>query len=393
MGDPRGLLRAVALIFGWALFAACSNYAGDRVRTSPELTVPPEALITAAPTVAPRAPVATPEPRVYSKLRVFVAAEGASYFSGNGELWVLETDGRSEFQVIAKIPMGMWPHNISVSPDGKWVAVANRSSHQVSIVDPVELKEISRVKVGKQPHGIIWAPDSSVLYVGAEKEHFITRLEAGTWKTLPPLQVGVKQHTFAINADRPNELWFTVTMDNVADHLRVYDLATDKIKQIARATDVHDAYFTPDGSEVWSGSSGFLDKPSDRMLIYDPIEKVVKGEVKFPGRYPFHTLKRFQDGAYYPKDTSVMLLSSHYSAEKGRNGASLLWVDWKARKILDETPVGVQPFHMTYDPVGERVLFTSNVDGQVNVIDWNTHKVVQKIAVPKPHGIVAVGIP
>jgi DNA-binding beta-propeller fold protein YncE len=263
----------------------------------------------------------------------------------------------------------------------------------VSIVDPVELKEISRVKVGKQPHGIIWAPDSSVLYVGAEKEHFITRLEAGTWKTLPPLQVGVKQHTFAINADRPNELWFTVTMDNVADHLRVYDLATDKIKQIARATDVHDAYFTPDGSEVWSGSSGFLDKPSDRMLIYDPIEKVVKGEVKFPGRYPFHTLKRFQDGAYYPKDTSVMLLSSHYSAEKGRNGASLLWVDWKARKILDETPVGVQPFHMTYDPVGERVLFTSNVDGQVNVIDWNTHKVVQKIAVPKPHGIVAVGIP
>jgi DNA-binding beta-propeller fold protein YncE len=88
-----------------------------------------------------------------------------------------------------------------------------------------------------------------------------------------------------------------------------------------------------------------------------------------------------------------MLLSSHYSAEKGRNGASLLWVDWKARKIVDETPVGIQPFHMTYDPVGERVLFTSNVDGMVNVIDWKTHKVLQKLAVPKPHGIVAVGVP
>jgi len=31
-----------------------------------------------------------------------------------------------------------------------------------------------------------------------------------------------------------------------------------------------------------------------------------------------------QDGVYYPKDTGVMLLSSHYSAEKGRNGSSLL---------------------------------------------------------------------
>jgi DNA-binding beta-propeller fold protein YncE len=88
-----------------------------------------------------------------------------------------------------------------------------------------------------------------------------------------------------------------------------------------------------------------------------------------------------------------MLISSHYSAEKGRNGASLLWVDWKARKIVDETPVGIQPFHTTYDPVGERVLLTSNVDGMVNVIDWNTHKIVQKVPVPRPHGIVSVGLP
>ena len=375
------------------LVSACSNYAEERVpRRSPELTVP--ATVTAAPaTVAPTAaPATVPEAKLYSKLRVFVAAEGASYFSGNGELWVLETDGRSDLQVVAKIPMGTWPHNIAVSPDGKWVAVANRSSHQVSIVDAVALKEISRVAVGKQPHGIIWSPDASVLYVAAEKENHISRLEAGTWKTLPPLQVGVKQHSLALRPDRPNELWFTVTMDNVDDHLRVYDLNTGKITQI-RTHDVHDAYFTPDFSEVWSTSSGFLDKPSDRMVVYDPIEKVVKSEVKLPGRYPFHTLKFAQDGLYYPKDTSLMLISSHYSGAKGRDGASLLWVDWKKRDVVDETPLGIQPFHVTYDPVGERVLVTSNVDGQVNVIDWKTHKILQRIAVPKPHGIVSVGIP
>ncbi len=390
MGEQRGRLRFVAFAIVWALLGACANYAEERV---PRSTPSPVALPT-TPSVAEVTPAPTPTayPKVYSKLRVFVAAEGSSYFSGNGELWVLETDGRSDFQVAAKIPMGTWPHNISVSPDGKWVAVANRSSHQVSIVDPVELKELARVKVGKQPHGIIWAPDSSVLYVGAEKETFITRLEAGTWKTLAPLQVGVKQHTFAIHPDRPNELWFSVTMDNVADHLRVYDLKTDKITPI-RAHDVHDMYFTPDGSEVWSSSSGFLDKPSDRMVVYDPVEKVVKAEIKLPGRYPFHSLKRSQDGMYYPKDTGVMLLSSHYSTEKGRNGASLLWVDWKARTVIDETPLGIQPFHITYDPVGERVLVTSNVDGMVNVIDRRTRKVVQKVAVPKAHGIVVVGIP
>jgi YVTN family beta-propeller protein len=390
VGGSRGLGARTALVAALAIVvSACGGEAPGAV--APNEIGAPRSTPTAEPvTTAVASPVPTPEPAPYAKLRVFVAAEGAQ-FSGTGELYVLEASGKGEFATIAKIPMGGWPHNVAVSPDGKWVAVADRASDQVGIVDPVALKEISRVKVGRQPHALLWQPDSSVLYVGSEKENFITRLEAGTWKTLPPLQVGVKQHTFTMNADRPNELWFTVTMDNVPDHLRVYDLTTGKITQV-KAFDVHDAYFTPDGSEVWSSSSGFLDKPSDRMLIYDPIEKTVKQEIKLPGRYPFHTLKRMQDGLYFPKDTSVMLLSSHYSAEKGRNGASLLWLDWKARKIIDETPVGIQPFHTTYDPVGERVLLTSNVDGMVNVIDWNTHKVVQKVPVPKPHGIVAVGI-
>jgi len=395
VGDTRGRRPALAIVAALTLVTAACGFADPGAGAPPPLSsAEPAALQSEQPapvTTAVASPAPTAEPQPYSRIRVFVAAEGP-YSGGTGELYVLESSGRSEFSVVAKLPMGGWPHNIAVSPDGKWVAVADRSSDQVGIVDPVTLKEVARVKVGKQPHGLLWQPDSSVLYVGAERENFITRLEAGTWKTLPPLQVGVKQHTFAMDPARPNELWFTVTMDNVPDHLRVYDLTTGKITQI-RTTDVHDAYFTPDMSEVWSSSSGFLDKPSDRMVIYDPIEKTVKGEVRFPGHYPFHTLKPLQDGLYYPKDTSIMLLSNHYSTEKGRNGASLLWVDWKARKIVDETPVGIQPFHTTYDPVGERVLVTSNVDGMVNVIDWNTHKIIQKVAVPKPHGIVSVGLP
>ena len=80
------------------------------------------------------------------------------------------------------------------------------------------------------------------------------------------------------------------TNSNENDHLRVYDLDTKLITKV-KVNDVHDAYFTPDGSEMWSSSSGFLDKPSDRMVIYDPIAKTVKEEIHLKGRYPFHTLK------------------------------------------------------------------------------------------------------
>jgi DNA-binding beta-propeller fold protein YncE len=84
-------------------------------------------------------------------------------------------------------------------------------------------------------------------------------------------------------------------------------------------------------------------------------------------------------------DKSLMVLSDHL-------GPGLLWVNWKERRVLSETKLGQQPFHTTYDPEGERLLTTTNVDGMVNIIDIKTRAVVQKVPVPKAHGIGAVPI-
>lgn len=322
-------------------------------------------------------PSATPEIRLYEKIRVFVASESTD------QVWVMEAKPDSPFEMVTKIPVGRMPHQMAVSPDGKYVAVNNRMANSTSIIDPISMKEIARVMVGKQPHGIAWAPDGKTLYVAHEKDNYIAALEAGTWKNTP-LMVGVPQHVLTISPTHPTELWFTVTNSNEADHLRVIDTVTKQITKV-KVQDVHDAYFTPDGSEMWSSSSGFLDKPSDRMVIYDPNERKVKEEIHFAGRYPFHTLKPLQDGMYAPADTTLMVLSDHL-------GPSLLWVDWRARHIVGETKLGQQPFHSTYDPEGDRILVTTNVDGMVNVINFHTHQVIQKIPVTKAHGIVSVGI-
>jgi len=335
----------------------------------------PTAVATSTPT-----PTAQPtvEPRLYAKLRVFVASESTD------QVWVLDGAPDAQFALVGKIPVGRMPHQLSVSPDGRFVAVNNRMANTTSIIDPVGMKEIVRLPVGKQPHGMIWSPDAKTLFVAHERDTHIARFEAGAWKSLPPLMVGVPQHVLAMSAARPNELWFTVTNSNENDHLRVYDLDTRQIARV-KVNDVHDAYFTPGGSEIWSSSSGFLDKMSDRVVISDPIAKTVKQEIHVKGRYPFHTLKLFQDGVYYPNNTSVMILSDHA-------GPSLLWVDWRERTILGETKLGGQPFHSTYDPEGDRMLVTTNVDGMVNVIDMKTRQVVQKLPVTKAHGIASVGI-
>ena len=372
-------MRGLALlVISVVLLASCAGAsvapASSEADTNDDVAAP-----TAVPASTP-SPTAEPtvDPRLYAKLRVFVASETTD------QVWVLEGAPDAPFALIGKIPVGRMPHQMSVSPDGKFVAVNNRMANTTSVIDPITMKEIIRLPVGKQPHGIIWSPDAKTLFIAHEKDTYISRFEAGTWKSLPPLMVGVPQNVLSMIAAKPNELWFTVTNSNENDHLRVYDLDTKLITRV-KVNDVHDAYFTPDGSEMWSSSSGFLDKPSDRMVIYDPLAKTVKQEIHFKGRYPFHTLKVFQDGMYYPSNTNVMVLSDHL-------GPSLLWVDWRERAILGETKLGQQPFHSTYDVEGDRMLVTTNVDGMVNVIDMKTRQVVQKLPVTKAHGIASVGI-
>jgi YVTN family beta-propeller protein len=365
------------LLIGTVLLAACAG-----APVAPTADVPESRDVESAGGMATPPPTSsarsTLEPRRYAKLRVFVTSESTD------TVVVLEGTPDGPYAQVAKIAVGRLPHQMAVSPDGRFVAVNNRMANTTSVIDPITMKEIARIPVGKQPHGIIWSPDSKTLFVAHERDHFISRFEAGTWKPIGPLMVGVPQHVLVFNSIRPNELWFTVTNSNEDDHLRVYDLETRQITRV-RVNDVHDAYFTPDGTEIWSSSSGFLEKPSDRMVIYDPISRKMKQELRLPGRYPFHTLKVFQDGVFHPEETGVMVLSDH-------SGPSLLWVDWRERRILSETKLGGHPFHSTYDPEGSRLLVTSNVDGMVNVIDMKTRQVVQKVPVTKAHGIASVGI-
>jgi YVTN family beta-propeller protein len=157
-------------------------------------------------------PTATPEIRLYDKIRVFVASESTD------QVWVMEAKPDASFEMVTKIPVGRMPHQMAVSPDGKYVAVNNRMADSTSIIDPISMKEIVRIKVGKQPHGIAWAPDGKTLYIAHEKDNYIAALEAGTWKNTP-LMVGVPQHVLTINPARPSELWFTVTNSVVTFHV------------------------------------------------------------------------------------------------------------------------------------------------------------------------------
>ncbi len=369
-------MRVGALLITALLASACAAPARSAVGRSGSADPEPSATAVARVAASP-SPSPIPTAALYRSLRVFVASD-------MGEtVYVLE--GGATFAVVGQIAVGKMPHNLAVSPDGRWVAVGNRMANSVSILDPYALTEVARVPVGRQPHDLIWAPDSKTLFVGHERDVIIARIETGTWRPLTPLMVGVPQHDLAISRDRPTEVFFSVTNSSEWDHLRVYDLASDKITKF-KVQDVHDVFFVPDSSELWTTSSGYVGVPTDRLVASDPASRMMKTEFHFVGRYPFHTMKQNRDGLFYPPAGTPMLLTDHL-------GPSLLWVDPTARRVVGETKVGPEPYHSTYDPLGDRILVTSNKDGNVWVIDRPTRQVTQTVPVPAAHGIVAVGLP
>ena len=53
---------------------------------------------------------------------------------------------------VKGIPVGREPHNLGISPDGRWVATSDRRSGEVSIINTQSLTEAARLKLGRQTH-------------------------------------------------------------------------------------------------------------------------------------------------------------------------------------------------------------------------------------------------
>jgi YVTN family beta-propeller protein len=88
--------------------------------------------------------------------------------------------------------VGSEPKFLQVSPDGRFLIVANWASWDLSIVDLATFREIRRIPVGPEPRGIAFLPDSSGAYVTTQYHSAalgypaeLYRLDVADWKLTP----------------------------------------------------------------------------------------------------------------------------------------------------------------------------------------------------------------
>lgn len=285
---------------------------------------------------------------------------------------------------VGQIKVGREPHNLGISPDGRWVATSNRRSGEVSMIDTRTLSEVVRLPLGRQPHDLAFTSDSRTLFVGHELESFVSVVEVGTWRVKPQLRLGRAQHDLSLSPD-DRELWFTVTnrpYKTGDPRVGVVELATGAVTLIDTGANAHDVTLSPDGSVAWVTNSGFVHVPDARVDYLDAATRRVLGSMRV-GKYPFHAPKRGRDGNAVPPTAAEMWFSDH-------GLKSVVAVSLAERKVVATVPVGAEPYHVAATARG--TLFVANGrSGTVTIVDAQRRAVVGTLTVPpKPHGLAVL---
>jgi YVTN family beta-propeller protein len=286
-----------------------------------------------------------------------------------------------KLEEIKSIKVGREPHNMGISPDGRWVATSDRRSGEVSIINTQSLTEAARLKLGRQTHDVSFTGDSRTLFVGHETENFVSVIDIATLTVKPPIKVGRAQHDLSISRD-DKELWFTVTnrpYKSGDPRVGVIDLATGKVTLIDTGANAHDVTLSPDGKIAWVTNSGFTHIPDPRVDYIDVATRKPLGSITV-GKYPFHSPKRGRDGNAVPTNATEMWFSDH-------GLRAVVAVSLADRKTVATVAVGVEPYHVAATANG--TLFVANhTSNTVTIVDGPKRAVLGTLKVPpRPHGL------
>jgi YVTN family beta-propeller protein len=89
---------------------------------------------------------------------VVVSPDGKWVYVANGNAGVVSVVDAGRDAVVGRIPVGKRPWGIAVSGDGRTVYTADGLSDTMSVIDAATRRVTARVKVGRQPWGVAVSP-------------------------------------------------------------------------------------------------------------------------------------------------------------------------------------------------------------------------------------------
>jgi YVTN family beta-propeller protein len=181
------------------------------------------------------------------------------------------------------------PGDLALSPDGRWVLSANRSSASVSLVDLAGGKVAAEIAVGRHPFGIDWRGATAV--VANWRDDSVTLLEVDPPKLSVAATIPVgNEPRGVVLSEGGGRAYVVLSGDNAVE---VIDLKARKtLSRIPVGSEPWYAVMAPDGSRLAVGNA-----LSGDVSIIDSAALKVVATIPMKGRNLRH-LAASPDGAW-----------------------------------------------------------------------------------------------
>ena len=320
------------------------------------------------------------------------AATGKVYVADEGANTVSVIDAAS-FKKVGSIPVGQGPHNVQVSPDGKWVWVTNngeptkaaeampagkmpKSEHAamagagaVWVIDTANGTVTAKVPVGMHPAHVVVAPDGRTAYVTNGGDNTVSVVDTAAQRVIGLIQVGTSPHGLRISPDG-KQVWVANLKGGT-----VSVIDTDSRKQVARISagkGPAQVGFTPDGR------FGFVSlSEANSVAVIDPASHKVIRKIAV-GTVPIQL--------FATPDSKLLLVANQGTPKKP--GTTVSVIDLASMKVAATITTRAGAHGVVISRDGGQAFVSNTYADTVSVIDIAERKVVATVPVGKgPNGI------
>ena len=282
------------------------------------------------------------------------------------------------YKILARVPVGEGPHEITTSPDGTLAFVANYGTPQalgssLSVIDLAARKELRRVDLGglRRPHGMVEA--GGKIYFTCEVNRLIARYDPASNKVDWLMGTGQNTtHMLVVSRDQQKIYTANIASDTVtAFDFTTPPSASPKITQIAVGKQPEGIDLAPDGKELWVGQNG-----DGKVAIIDTATNQVKENIQV-GQVPIRVK--------FTPDGRRVLISDPQAGE-------LIVLEAATRKEVKRIQVGETPVGILVTPDGKRAFVATMQADRVAVINLEDLSIITRIEPGKgPDGLAWAG--
>lgn len=295
-------------------------------------------------------------------------------------------------RTIATLPVGEGPHEVAVSPDGRWAVAANYGTgpapgHTLTVLDLQARKVERTIELGeyRRPHGIDFLPGGKRVLVTSEQSQALIIVDVASGNVERVIRTNLAgTHLFVLSADG-RRAW----VSNIgAGSNSLVDLDRGEVlKTVATGRAPEAIDLSPDGREVWVGDGSL-----DRVTVLDAATLDTLATMPAGGR---------PNRVHFTRDGRWVYVSNI------RSGSVIIY-DARTRKPVDTitfpadssrpasaaaTALGspTAPEGILVAPDGKRVWVALNAADRIAEIDVDSRRVLRYIETARgPDGMAYV---